>query len=41
MTAHSLNNATKKQFIEKVASYSTHGSRRGFVDIELLIPKIN
>jgi len=37
--AHSLNNATKQQFKDRVASFSTHGSRRGFVDIALPIPK--
>jgi len=37
--AHSLNNATKEQFKSRTGSYSTHGSRRGFVDIPLPIPK--
>ena len=36
--AHSLNNAKAAQFMERTASFSTHGSRRGFVDIELPIP---
>ena len=29
---HSLNNPNKEQFIKRTGSYSTHGSRRGFVD---------
>jgi len=37
--AHSLNNATKQQFKDRVAAFSTRGSRRGFVDIPLPIPQ--
>ena len=30
--AHSLNNPKAADFMKRVSSYSTHGSRRGFVD---------
>lgn len=36
--SHSLNNAKAQQFMSRVADYSTHGSRRGFVDVNLPIP---
>ncbi len=32
MAATSLNNAKAAQFMSRTASYSTHGSRRGYVD---------
>ncbi len=32
MTATSLSNAKAAQFMNRTASYSTHGSRRGYVD---------
>lgn len=31
--AHSLNNSKAADFMKRVSSYSTHGSRRGFVDM--------
>ena len=31
--AHSLNNPKAADFMKRVSSYSTHGSRRGFVDM--------
>ena len=37
--AHSLNNAKAEQFKKRTGSFSTHGSRRGFVDLALPIPK--
>jgi len=30
--SHSLNNPNKEHFMNRTGSYSTHGSRRGFVD---------
>ena len=32
MMSHSLNNPSKEHFMNRTGSYSTHGSRRGFVD---------
>ena len=37
--AHSLTNAKSEQFIGRTGSYSTHGSRRGFVDVPAEIPE--
>lgn len=37
--AHALSNSDKQQFIDRSGSYSTHGSRRGFVDIDLPMPE--
>jgi hypothetical protein len=39
MSSYSLGNAKAGQFMAREASYSTHGSRRGFVDIDLPIPE--
>jgi predicted RND superfamily exporter protein len=35
--AHSLNNSKASDFMERTSQYSTHGSRRGYVDLGLHI----
>jgi hypothetical protein len=37
MSSYSLTSAKKEQFMDRSGSFSTHGSRRGFVDIDLPI----
>lgn len=39
MMAHSLTNAKAARFMQRTSEFSTHGNRRGFVDIDLPIPK--
>ena len=37
--AHSLTNAKAARYMQRTSEFSTRGSRRGFVDIDLPIPK--